>query len=142
MNPDAIISLIGTIRARAYRFLRNELQSHGMRGLAPSHGAILSQLFSGETLTMSDLAQRIDRDRSTVTTLIGKLEEHGYVARERDKNDGRVTYVRLTDAGRCLEQAFHQISARMLDRTYAGISQQERETLASLLSRVLTNWEE
>ncbi|MFC2095612.1 MarR family transcriptional regulator, partial [Candidatus Bipolaricaulota bacterium] len=77
MHPDAIISIIGTIRERAYRFLRMELESHGMQGLAPSHGSILSQLFSGEMLTMSDLAQRIDRDRSTITTLIGKLEEHG-----------------------------------------------------------------
>lgn len=89
---------------------------------------------------MSDLAQRIDRDRSTVTTLIGKLEEHGYVVRTRDENDGRVTYVRLTNAGSLLESAFHEISARLLERTYAGISEEDREVLASLLSRVAANW--
>jgi DNA-binding MarR family transcriptional regulator len=140
MNPDAIISLIGIIRERAYRFLRTELESHGMQGLAPSHGSILSHLFSGKTLTMSDLAQRIDRDRSTITTLVGKLEEHGYVVRTRDENDGRVMYVRLTDEGRRLEAAFHEISARLLERTFTGMSQEDREVLASLLSRVAANW--
>lgn len=142
MNPDAIIALIGTIRARAYRFLRMELEAHGMQGLAPSHGAILSELFGSEVLTMSEIAHRIDRDRSTVTALVAKLDEHGYVVRSKDECDGRVTYVRLTDAGRKLEKAFHEISKRMLERTYADMSQEDQQTLASLLLQVSVNWEE
>ena len=142
MNPSGIIARLGTIRERAYRFLRGELESHGMSGLAPSHGSILYQLFGTDTLTMSELADRIDRDRSTVTTLVGKLEEHEYVTRTRDEKDGRVMHVQLTTVGRKLETAFHEISDRMLTRTYQGFADEEKMELALLLDRVAENWKE
>ncbi|MBE0635462.1 MarR family transcriptional regulator [Candidatus Bipolaricaulota bacterium] len=132
---------MGTIRERAYRFLRAELESHGMQGLAPSHGAILSQLFRGDELAMSEIATRIDRDRSTVTTLIEKLAKHGYVEKRKDEKDGRIMFVRLTDRGRKLEGAFHEISNDVLARTYRGFSAEEKQELAAFLHRIAMNLE-
>ena len=142
MNPDAIIAVISSVRGHAYRFITRELELHGMKGLAPSHGAILDVLFLHDEISMSDIASRIERDKSTVTTLVHKLAEHGYVTRRKDPDDSRVTYVSLTPAGRALEPSFREISRALLKRTYRGFATEQKRVLADLLSMVLKNWEE
>ena len=142
MKSTAIIALLSTVRERVHRQLRFELAAHGMKALSPSHGAILSELFVHEHLTMSDLSARIDRDRSTVTTLVVKLVEHGFVVRQAAATDGRVSHISLTDKGRRMEASFHEISRRMLERTFHGFSAREKDTLMQLLNRVADNWDE
>ena len=142
MKSTAIIALLSTVRERVHRQLRLELSAHGMKALSPSHGAILSELFVHQRLTMSDLSARIDRDRSTVTTLVAKLVEHGFVVRQRAATDGRVTHISLTDKGKGLEASFHEISHRMLERTFKGFSAEEKDLLMQLLNRVADNWDE
>ena len=63
----------------ANRFLLEQLEQYGLAGIAPSHGDILVQLFAHGELPMSELAQRIGRDPSTVTALVRKLAAGGYV---------------------------------------------------------------
>jgi DNA-binding MarR family transcriptional regulator len=141
MDTSGIVALIGTVRARAYKFIQRELDSRGMKGLAPSHGAILSVLFRHAEISMSDMAGRIDRDKSTVTTLVQKLAEHGYVTKRKDPNDSRVTYISLTPAGRALEPDFRAISRALLAKTYRGFTKEEREALVEYLARMQQNWE-
>lgn len=141
MDSSGIIALIGTIRGHAYRFIQQELDSRGMEGLAPSHGAILSLLFSREEISMGEISARIDRDKSTVTTLVQKLGELGYVTRRKDPHDGRVSYISLTSAGRALEPGFRAISKELLQRTYQGFTKAERADLFAYLVRILRNWE-
>jgi DNA-binding MarR family transcriptional regulator len=142
MDSSGIIALIGTLRGHAYRFIQGELSSHGMKGLTPSHGAILDQLFGGDEISMSEMAARIDRDKSTVTTLVQKLVRHGYVAKRKDPDDTRITYIRLTPAGRALEPSFREISRALLRRTYAGFAGKEKREVMDYLVRILRNWEE
>lgn len=141
MHPNDVIAVIGTIRESSYRFIRRELENHGMAGLAPSHGAILSELLKGREMTMGELSERIDRDRSTVTTLVRKLAEHGYVTRTQDPSDARIVHIGLSPSGRALENDFRAISRKLISTTYGGFSQEETEELASLLGRISENWE-
>lgn len=142
MDPSGIIALISTVRSRAYKFIQRELDSRGMKGLAPSHGAILDVLFRHKEISMSDMAARIDRDKSTVTTLVQKLVEHGYVTRRKDPDDTRVTFISLTSAGRALEPAFREISRALIKRTYLGFATDDKRGLMELLERILRNWEQ
>ncbi len=142
MDTSGIIALISTVRAQAYKFIQRELDSRGMEGLAPSHGAILSLLFREDEISMSNIARRIDRDKSTVTALVQKLSEHGYVTKRRDTNDSRVTYVSLTRAGRALEPDFRAISRALLARTYRGFTREAKEALMQYLTRIHANWED
>jgi len=141
MPSRGVIALIGDIRDRAHRFIQQELDARGMKGLAPSHGAILSALFRGREIGMAELADEIRRDKSTVTALVRKLEEHGYVTRRRDAHDGRVVHVALTRKGRAFQPAFREISEALLERTFRGFAGQEKEELIVHLTRILANWE-
>ena len=140
VKPEGIVALIAQIREKVNRFILQELDHHGIQGLAPSHGDILATLFQETVLPMGELARMIDRDKSTVTTLVDKLIALGYVEKVKDDPDTRVTLVKLTEQGKALKPDFDEISARLLSRVYAGISAKEQQELVALLSRLRDNF--
>ena len=49
---------------------------------------------------MGNIAQAINRDKSTVTVLVNKLERLKYIEKRKDATDSRVTLIRLTPKGK------------------------------------------
>jgi DNA-binding MarR family transcriptional regulator len=140
MNPNDVISLIATIRAKANQFIIAEMNRRGIKRLATSHGDILSALFEHEPLAMKELAQRIDRDKSTVTTLVDKLIAIGYIRAQKDINDSRVVLVSLTEKGRQLQSDFAEISSKLLTVVYQGIEVEEQRQLMNTLTKIKNNF--
>lgn len=139
MKSDAIAHLISTARDRIDRYLVRELEKSAVKGLVPSHGAILFHLFAEGEMTMKKLAEAVQRDKSTVTVLVDKLVRHGYVEKCAAADDQRYTYVRLTDAGKTLEPAFRQISNNLLATIWQGISEDEQKKAVEILNRICNN---
>lgn len=139
VKTDHVISLISRIRDRANRLIIRELEARNIHGLAPSHGDILALLFRSRAVPMKEFAERINRDKSTVTALIKKLIALGYVERFPDPEDGRVVLIRLTEKGWRLKPDFDDISKTLLDRVYRGFSEEEKEVMVRSLERMLKN---
>ena len=139
MQNERIIALVSAIRDKANGFILQQLKTRGITGIAPAHGGIFVHLFKNTELTMGQIAQLIERDTSTVTTLVDKLAALDYVERERDPADNRVTWVRLTKKGKSLEADFTGISRNLLSRVYKGLSDKEQGDLIRLLARVNNN---
>lgn len=53
-------------------------------------------------LTVNDLAGELYLDKSTASRVANGLEDKGYLARERDADDGRVVRLAVTVSGRAL----------------------------------------
>jgi DNA-binding MarR family transcriptional regulator len=85
------------------------------------------------TLTMSELAAYLGLDRSTVTGLITRAEERGFVARVENETDRRSSRVTLTDAGQDLTAACAAEIAREIEPVVAPLSTAERRRLDRLL---------
>lgn len=139
---DDTLSLLSRTVAAANRYLVQSMSEAGLDGLVPSHGDILAQLFAEDGIAMCDLANRIHRDPSTVTTLIKKLVASGYVHTQRSKADGRVTVVLLTERGHALEGGFRCVSQNMASAMNEGVSPEERAALRSTLEKMKSNFEE
>src|SRR3712207_1960123 len=60
--------------------------------------AMLSEA-PGRARRMSDLARRANQSQSRLSHTVGRLEERGWVRRERAADDGRGNLAVLTDAG-------------------------------------------
>ncbi|MBI9085278.1 MAG: MarR family transcriptional regulator [Desulfobacterales bacterium] len=139
MEIDLTIYLIARIREKANRFLTRELKSRGLGRLAPSHGDLMLALFQHRQLTMKALAELIDRDKSTVTALVGKLVVLGFVQKRTDPIDSRITLVSLTDEGASLKADFKDISRRLYEKIFRGVSDPERKALSTLLAKINEN---
>jgi len=125
MKADNTITIIGKIKDAANQLIVKELEKRGHIGLAPSHGDILSLLIMKGESTKTDIANSINRERSTVTTLIKKLEKLGYISSRINEADARSTIVSLTEKGQVMKKDFIDISETLYKRQYAGMTKKQ-----------------
>ena len=86
-----------------------------------------------------DLSRALLLDPSTLTPVLKKLEQKGYVARARDPEDERSLIITLTDAGAALKDAALDVPKQM--GSCIGLSEDEAVRLGTLIHKVLTNIE-
>ena len=129
-NQTMVPFLAGLLLAGTSAFVAEEMRKRGIEDLIPSHGNLLVHLFGGEALTVTELAQRTGRTKSTISVLAGKLEKAGYLRREPDPADARLLRLRLTEKGEALE-----ITAEMHRKISEGLGEQELAVLEALLAK-------
>lgn len=84
-------------------------------------------------LTVNDLAARLYLDKSTASRVANGLEERGYLARERDPEDGRVVRLRATESGAALCRTIE----RDLAEEYAELLEDFDPEVRAAMERVL-----
>jgi MarR family transcriptional regulator, organic hydroperoxide resistance regulator len=139
-NTEGIISTISTVREKANRYIHQELRKKGIEDVATPYGAIFVNLFRSGELTMGEIARNIHRDKSTVTVLVRKLVDLGYVETSSSPQDARATVVRLTEKGKSIESVFWEISKGIQKKIYKGFTESEKDLLATLLEKVRDNF--
>ncbi len=110
--------------------------------MVSSHGNILFQLSRNEKMSMKELADAIHRDKSTVTALVSKLREQGYLEKVPSEADSRVVFVRLTEKGKKYNVDTQAISSLLNEKCLAGFTDQDKDALYGLLSRISSNFAE
>lgn len=105
--------------------------------LPVSEAHALLELARHGPLNSTELAKRLQLEKSTVSRIVGKLEGRGWVQRIPHEGDGRVTLLELTAAGRKAEAVIaearrHRLAA-LLDRVPAA----EREPLLRALDTLV-----
>jgi DNA-binding MarR family transcriptional regulator len=109
----------------------------GAIGLSLAKLAALKVLSeAGESLPLTQLAERLSCVKSNITQLVDRLEADGLVQRQSDPNDRRARLATLTGPGRkaCRDGSRVQDAAErnLLGKLSAGESQQ----LAALLTKI------
>jgi DNA-binding MarR family transcriptional regulator len=108
----------------------------GEHGLKVRSYAVLA-LVAGELKpTQREVADILRLDPSQVVALVDELERAGLVERVTDATDRRANLVVATGPGRHVAQEAKASLRAVDDRMYGGLGPQEREQLASLLTRV------
>lgn len=133
---DNTLFMMGSVVAEMNAFLVSRLHAAGVDDLATSHGDILAALYESEQATMSELAQRIRRDPSTVTALVNKLRKLGYVEVRKSDADKRVSIVRLSEKGKGFKSLFGEISEELAEKQAKALSSEEREQLRVILQKL------
>ncbi len=139
MENKSALSLTSRIREIGNSFIIRKLKEYGLTNLAPSHGDILFYLYKKDNSTMKDIADKIHRTKATLTVLIDKLEENGFVTREKSSQDNRNTLISLTNKSKKLKPIFEQISKELNDLLYNNFTEEEAYLLDSLLVKMVKN---
>lgn len=141
MNDKYIVYFISRTKQKMIQFIEQKLEENGIDNLITSHGNILTALYeSNGKLTMSQIAKKIGKDKSTVTPLIDKLSKIGYIKKVKNENDRRITYIILTDKGKELESKFNAITSQVYETAYKNFTQEEKEIFLSLLKKLNMNF--
>ena len=109
-------------------------------GLTYTQYIVLLELWEKEKEKVGDLCHRLYLDCGTITPMLKKMEESGWLTRCRCKADERVVYVALTDKGRALREEAKNIPLQMAK--CVSLSREESYELYGLLHKLLDSIEE
>ena len=141
MNDQYIVFFISRTKKKMISFIEKKLLENGLDGLIPSHGNILTALYENNgKLTMKKIAEITGKDKSTITPLVNKLLELGYITKVKDDTDKRITYVILTSKGNQIKDRYKAISDDVYETAYKDFSQEEKELFLKSLKKLINNF--
>jgi DNA-binding MarR family transcriptional regulator len=108
-------------------------------GLTRSQGQVLVHLADNEGIHQGALAEKLDVEPITLTRILDRLEEAGLIERLLYRQDRRVRLLRLTQAAHPLIDDIFAIGARTRDEAMAGVTDEDRDRLFDILSRMKVN---
>jgi DNA-binding MarR family transcriptional regulator len=122
---------------RAHRNRAQELLS-GL-GLYTGQEILLMHLWEQDGRTQSELADLMCIQHATLTKSIDRMTQAGLLERRTDPEDGRVSCVYLTQAGRDIRTSVESIWRQVEAESFANLTLEERILLRRLLMQVHQN---
>ncbi|WP_134731110.1 MarR family winged helix-turn-helix transcriptional regulator [Amycolatopsis nivea] len=138
LRPPTLLALPSYLAGHVARIGRRELAAAlETQSLRLPHFAVLAGLSDFGPLAQHALADRLGLNRSHLVGYLDELECRELVGRERDPEDRRRQRVALTEDGKALAGVLKEEARRSQDVLLSELSEKERETLVSLLRRVV-----
>jgi DNA-binding MarR family transcriptional regulator len=131
--------LISKIHQLQGRVFAQKLKNYNVEDLNPSQGRILFVLWQDDGIPIAEVAHRTGLKKQTLTSMLDRLEQSGYITTSENKVDRRQTLVFLTDKYKKLQDTYEKVSQEMTDIYYQGISQEDIDRFEETLEHVLNN---
>lgn len=97
---------------------------------------VLAVLDDGQQLTQLELSRVVCVDKTTLITVLDRLEKQGLVVRTVDPSDRRVRIPQITDKGREVYATFAAARDAAEARALDGVSAADRELLLDVLATI------
>uniref|UniRef100_A0AAU2VNU4 MarR family winged helix-turn-helix transcriptional regulator n=1 Tax=Streptomyces sp. NBC_00008 TaxID=2903610 RepID=A0AAU2VNU4_9ACTN len=137
-RPPSLLALPSYLAGHAARIGHDALvEAVGENGLRLPHFATLTALSDFGPLPQHVLADRLGFQRSHLGGYLDVIEKQGLVRRTRDPADRRRQLVELTDEGAALQHRLWLVAERSQDSFLGCFTPAERETLTTLLRRLV-----
>jgi len=130
--------LIAQIHRLAGRVFARMLKAHDI-DINPAQGRILFALWEEDGIPIRELARRTSVGKSTLTSMLDRLEGSGHIVRRRSTDDRRAVLVERTDKDRAAQAAYERVSQEMTDLFYRGFTNEETVVFERALARILGN---
>ena len=111
----------------------------GGLGLHRGQPQLLFALWDEDGLTHSQLAERLMVTPATISRMVQRMERTGFLTRQPDPADERVSRVYLSAAGRAVRDDLQRVWRRMEEETFAGLSDEEVSALNGFLRGLRDN---
>jgi DNA-binding MarR family transcriptional regulator len=105
-------------------------------GLSTLQYAAMLLLDGSEGRRLTDMSELLQREKSTLTRIVDRLEQEGLVQRIADPHDRRAQRVLLTPSGAERLAQARLAHRRSLEQRLSVLSTQEQKLLADLLDRL------
>lgn len=133
------ISQIKQIQGRIFEKLLIEAGINEFNG---PQGRILYVLWKEDDLSIVEISNRTGLAKTTLTSMLDRMERQGNIERHFDAVDRRKIRIRLTDKSKGLKNRYEQVSDKMSEIFYKGFSDDEIRVFDRQLEKIINNLEE
>lgn len=82
-------------------------------GLTYTQYVVFLVLWEKDGITVGELCEKLMLDNGTLSPLLKKIQQAGYIDRTRSAEDDRVVVITLTDKGRALQEKAKDVPAKV-----------------------------
>ena len=104
-----------------------------------AQGRILFVLWQGDGISIGELSRKTQLSKSTLTSMLDRLEAAEHIVREHDIEDRRNILIKLTEENRSQKQRYDKVSEEMTEIFYEGFTEEDIEDFENYLRRALEN---
>lgn len=131
---------LGFLIHDAARLLRKRFEARGSRhGLSAAQWRLLVRVAKDEGVPQARLAELLEIEPISVSRLIDRMEDGGWIERRQDPADRRVRTIHPTDKAR---EAFGEVkllAGSVYEEALSGLSPEGRRSLVAGLETILAN---
>lgn len=95
-----------------------------------------------EKTSQKDIEKEFDLTNPTVTGILNRLENNGFIERVVNKDDARYKNINLTKKTIDIQKELENFRNKMEEKILKGLTEEEVDTLEMLLEKMLKNLEE
>lgn len=135
MENKSLKSFIVLMKASksVQELITSDIASYGMR---TSDFVIMETLYHKGRQTIRQIAEAVLIKTGSITYVIDKLEDKGWLTRSDCKEDRRVVYIELTDEGKQVMDSIFPQHQLVIEDVFSELTEQEHDVLIDLLKRV------
>ncbi|MFX0170900.1 MAG: MarR family winged helix-turn-helix transcriptional regulator [Candidatus Hodarchaeota archaeon] len=133
--------LMAKIHQISGRIFAKKLKKYGITEINPAQGRILFALWRNNGLSIVELSKETALSKSTLTSMLDRLENIGHVKRVHSEEDRRNILIYLTEKNIKLQDKYVEVSLDMIKLYYSGFSVEEIDLFEAFLDRILNNLE-
>lgn len=137
---NTLFSYISRVQHRGAIYIEELLREKGIDNLVYSHIRIIIILSVYKKLSMKEISNLISKDKSTVTSLVNKLERMGYVKKTASTEDKRVIYLTLEEKADEIIETVFQVTKVFHKRVEKILTKEEISQLFCLMEKLVENF--
>ena len=107
--------------------------------LTPEQFLLIDLLWNHGPMSQQTIADKMQKDKNSVTKLVDALEAKGLVIRKKDDNDRRSNLLVLTQKAEGMKDSAKEKGISVLDRALEGISEEELKAFLATLNKLNAN---
>jgi DNA-binding MarR family transcriptional regulator len=130
--------LMAKIRQVGGRISERILKKHDVE-INSAQGRIMFALWQKDGVSINELAKKTQLKKSTLTSMLDRLERMGYIRRQRSKKDRRKILIKRTEKDRTMEKKYVEVSEEMTRLFYNGFSRSQIDRFENDLEQILDN---
>jgi MarR family 2-MHQ and catechol resistance regulon transcriptional repressor len=125
------------VLSRAYNSIM-ELAEKDIRsyGLNPTEFAVLELLYHKGPQALQQIGAKILLSSGSITYVVDKLEQKGYLTRRPCMEDRRITYAEISEKGNEWMSQIFPLHEKVIHNAVAGLTPEETEVVIRLLKKL------
>jgi DNA-binding MarR family transcriptional regulator len=131
--------LMAKIRQVCGRIFNRLLKKYDIEEINSAQGRILFVLWQKDNIPISEISEKTQLEKSTLTSMLDRLEQNGFIKRVPSSDDRRKIIIQRTEKDKMFQEQYLAVSEEMNNIFYRGFPSLEVDDFEKKLERILEN---
>ena len=131
--------LMAKIHQVSGRIFNRKLKEYKIEELNPAQGRIMFVLWREDGIPIQELVKKTSLGKSTLTSMLDRLENTGFIKRVHSDKDRRKILIFRTEKDKAFQNLYEKVSTEMNDLYFKDFTKEEMDDYESYLRRIFEN---